>query len=487
MEISQKDSEKERKISFLQRFFIICSGADKGIIEQCPTDWNKFAGIGATIFLTAVLASLSGGYAIHTTFESSSVAVAFALLWGAVIFNLDRYIVLSMKKEDTPTKEYIEEQVDVDIKRALQTKRKRQQWNAFYMALPRIIISLIIAFAISKPIELRLFKGRIDKQLVDTQKYEENRFDSEEKEQVANLQLQLDSINKQETDAIERVFSSHILWSETKERNRNLNDDIRAKEGQIRTNEDIIQKNRYRVTKYRDRTDPQTGETITEPYTTWQDNDIARAKRLENTRLGKQIVDLTETLKEQTEALDKIESSLADRAKDIPKEYEISKENIQLQLEVLRNTYSDRRLIWISANKQNIDLLAQLEALESISQFSFNPKSDNFLGNTVWWASLIIMLLFIALETAPVVVKLLTARGPYDEMLDRVEYENKIEQNELKRQIKEVRKHKTDTELETNRIVQDRYAVRQRELYLQGIEKWKAEQEAKITSNNVTT
>jgi hypothetical protein len=39
-----------RKPSGLQNFFILCSGADKEIIKDCPTEWNKFAGIGATIF-----------------------------------------------------------------------------------------------------------------------------------------------------------------------------------------------------------------------------------------------------------------------------------------------------------------------------------------------------------------------------------------------------------------------------------------------------
>ena len=38
----------------LEKFFIICSGADKPILDACPTEKTKFVGIGATIFLTAV-------------------------------------------------------------------------------------------------------------------------------------------------------------------------------------------------------------------------------------------------------------------------------------------------------------------------------------------------------------------------------------------------------------------------------------------------
>ena len=39
-------------MSMLKRFFIICSGADIDILEQCSKgEQNKYAGIGATVFL----------------------------------------------------------------------------------------------------------------------------------------------------------------------------------------------------------------------------------------------------------------------------------------------------------------------------------------------------------------------------------------------------------------------------------------------------
>jgi Domain of unknown function (DUF4407) len=53
---------------------------------DCSTEHNTYAGIGATIFLTAVLASLSGGYALWTVFQSSPYAISFGLLWGILIW-----------------------------------------------------------------------------------------------------------------------------------------------------------------------------------------------------------------------------------------------------------------------------------------------------------------------------------------------------------------------------------------------------------------
>ena len=88
-------------MSRLKRFFIICSGAEPSILEdpRCLTDSTKYAAIGATVLSTAVLASLSGGYAMYTTFKSTPKAFVFGVVWGAIIFNLDRYIVSSLQRQ----------------------------------------------------------------------------------------------------------------------------------------------------------------------------------------------------------------------------------------------------------------------------------------------------------------------------------------------------------------------------------------------------
>jgi hypothetical protein len=45
----------------LQDFFLFCSGVESSVLEKCPTDRNKYAGIGATVFFTGVLAFFSSG------------------------------------------------------------------------------------------------------------------------------------------------------------------------------------------------------------------------------------------------------------------------------------------------------------------------------------------------------------------------------------------------------------------------------------------
>ena len=78
----------------LKQFFILCSGADKDILEGCSKgEQTKYVGIGATVFFTAVMAFIASAYALFTVFDTIYPAILFGLIWSLLIFNLDRFIV----------------------------------------------------------------------------------------------------------------------------------------------------------------------------------------------------------------------------------------------------------------------------------------------------------------------------------------------------------------------------------------------------------
>ncbi len=134
------------RANLMKRFFWFCSGADLSILRtwDCSTEHNTYAGIGATIFLTAVLASISGGYALWTVFQSYPSSISFGILWGILIFNLDRYIVMSIHK-------------------------RRGWFGAFFRqvatASPRLLLALLIASVTTVPLELKIFEREIIDQL----------------------------------------------------------------------------------------------------------------------------------------------------------------------------------------------------------------------------------------------------------------------------------------------------------------------------------
>lgn len=161
----------------LKQFFIICSGSDSDILDHCSSgEQNKYAGIGATVFFTAVMAFIAASYALYTVFDNYITAVAFGLVWGLLIFNLDRFIVSTIKKRNNVLDELIQ-------------------------ASPRLILAVIIAVVISKPLELKIFEKEINQVLLT----EKNQMTLENKEALAkqfnpgvtNLQTDIQSLQKQ--------------------------------------------------------------------------------------------------------------------------------------------------------------------------------------------------------------------------------------------------------------------------------------------------
>jgi len=142
----------------LKHFFILCSGADADILENSSSgEQNKYVGIGATVFFTAVMAFLAASYALYTVFDNYFTAVFFGLVWGFLIFNLDRFIVSTIRK-------------------------KENFMDEFLQASPRIVLAIIIAVVISKPLELKIFEKEIDRVLLE----QKNDLTLANKEQIAD-------------------------------------------------------------------------------------------------------------------------------------------------------------------------------------------------------------------------------------------------------------------------------------------------------------
>ena len=52
--------QSSKSIIMLKRFFILCSGVDSDIVNGCSNgEQNKYAGIGATVFFTAIMAFIA--------------------------------------------------------------------------------------------------------------------------------------------------------------------------------------------------------------------------------------------------------------------------------------------------------------------------------------------------------------------------------------------------------------------------------------------
>ena len=148
---------QSKYLIMLKQFFIICSGSDTNILKNCSSgEQNKYAGIGATVFFTAVMAFIAASYALYTVFDNFFASIFFGFIWGLLIFNLDRFIVSTIKKRNNVIDELIQ-------------------------ASPRILLAVIIAVVISKPLELKIFEKEINQVLLT----EKNQMTLENKDQIA--------------------------------------------------------------------------------------------------------------------------------------------------------------------------------------------------------------------------------------------------------------------------------------------------------------
>lgn len=178
------------------------AGGDRYILERATySDQIKYMCLGGIVFATGLMAGLAGGYAFYTIFSPKGSAIIdethiptvimsaiFGLLWGLMIFNIDRFIVTSTGKGDGTEKITMDE---------------------FKSAIPRIIMGAIIAITISKPIEIRMFQTEINNKLyekqLELQKEFEKKTTANFEERLKVVESDLGGIDKQRQDLIERI------------------------------------------------------------------------------------------------------------------------------------------------------------------------------------------------------------------------------------------------------------------------------------------
>tara|TARA_R110002074_G_scaffold122612_9_gene257413 strand:+ start:44306 stop:45505 length:1200 start_codon:yes stop_codon:yes gene_type:complete len=306
----------QKKIKMLQKFFILCSGADAELLNTCSKgEQNKYAGIGATVFFTAVMAFIASSYALFTVFDNVYTAVFFGFIWGLLIFNLDRFIVSTIKKRSKFSQE-------------------------FFQATPRIVLAVIIAVVISKPLEMKIFEKEINQVLLE----QKNELTLANKDQLA----------LQYTPQAEKL-NQNIA---------SLKSEIAIKEAETNALYDVY---------------------------------INEAEGTAGTKLlGKGPV-YAEKREKHDAALAELNALKTTNAEKIT--------GIETQLAALDIEYTE-----VVKNSQPIidgfdGLMARITALDELP----------------WFPSFFIFLLFLAIETSPIIAKLLAPKGEYDIKLEEEE------------------------------------------------------------------
>lgn len=448
---------EHKRCGLLNEFLWTCAGVNKQVLRQCPSDYAKYAGIGGTILFTALMAALSGGYALNFVFDNQNVAIAFGIFWGLLIFNLDRFIVNTMYS---------------DGKHSI-------SWGELKSGLPRIIMAIFLGIVISTPLELKIFEDKIKMEIED-EKHSilEHRLES----LTSELQKKEDEITAIQQGAGD-LYGDHIHTG---------NQQIDALSDSIDHAQPILNSVQAQLTNLsvqKRKLDPKSEtyiqqksviETKARPLYAKRSALSSKLKkwRSERARLQGQVGNMAIT---QTN----------DKRNSIQK-LTIEKDSIAQLIanaRAVHRDWSDEEIRQHGSERDKINVEysgfnAQLKA--------FHDIRDEELSTDI--AAWFVMLLFVIIETAPTFFKMMMEDGPYDELLRAEKHRVKVlaqkrmsDVNDDVNTAVKISTMKNQKRLEAEAIANEdilkRIALVQAELLQKSIDAWREEELRKISEN----
>jgi len=429
----------ERKPGWYNNFLWWCAGANRDVLRQCPTEWAKFAGMGGTIFSTACMAALSGGYAISYVFNDTLVAVLFGLFWGfVIIFNLDRLIVNTM---------YSDGKVTISLKE-------------FFSGLPRILMAIFLGIVISTPLELKIYQKSIDAEIEKLKEKDLKLLVAEDEAKLADKEIKRDEVFNRPLTDIEGEKMEDVYSGVTAKKK-----ELYTKLQQINALINSVKTRRNNVSQI-DNTSLYQKLTSQIYSLSIQRNSLAR-KIDELDRQGKEASNVREdVIKRNRERRDK-------ELKELDKDIEYLNNRITNAKEVNRVKLSDKY----------DGFQGRMSAYSSL-------KEDD----STWWAAFFISMLFIIIECAPTFMRMMVADGSYEKLLEAEQYKIKVLadkrisdiNDEINTEVQittEKNRQRLEEEIKANEELMKKIAMTQTELLQIALEKWREEELAKINEN----
>jgi hypothetical protein len=301
-------------------------------------------------------------------------------------------------------------------------------------AAPRLAMAIILGFVISTPLELKLFEKEINAE-IDTK--------------IALVQNSIIKSSTNDPQILSLTDERNQLTENVNNRNKIITDKLKEYNKAIREkNDELYGKG-------------PTGKVGRGEY---YDGLVIKAQNAQknynetNTEYSKLNTNEYKRIKEIDEIISK-------REKIIQKDVENQK----------------------TVQAQNDGLLARLTALNSLTSKEW----------TLSFAKWLITALFIFIEIAPILFKMMTERGPYDDIVDRIKHETMVRQLEIQSEInQEINSTlkiseqkailKIDKEIKTYEELLNEVANVQKELSLISINQWRQEQLELIQNKSST-
>ena len=470
--------------SWVQKFLWNVAGAETPILEKCQTDHKKYSAIGATILMTAFIALCAGTsaawYFTQKGTDDSGVlgwSLFFGVIWATLIFCIDRSLVITLKKKEN---------------------RKSTWWVVPFMS--RAALAIIVAFMVSIPLELVIFKDYI--------KGNEENFEAN---QIAILGTQLKS-NSGEDVLTKQISDADATLKKLDRESEKLGKDIDGLQAQINSLE-AAKKNpqskaftdaqsRYNTASQNYKTASSNykeyqrnhPDAVSNPYTSPR-NSASSAMSAASRDMG---IARKAWIEEKQAKIDEL-TPLRD-AKIAEKQQKDQSYNTTLTSQL-----SDKGRAQKAAEEREIKEASKQEKLANGNHFIRNfqileyavwqrDKDGNLTDTTQLLFLWLVRILFFIVEILPTVVKIVSPVGSYERMVaaeekNLIEYLNSDEYCDMIKNIhrlalssqEELQQQQHDAEIDLKKSILDQIKGAQLEVAQLAIEKWKEQEKAKLT------
>jgi hypothetical protein len=136
------------------RWFRACAGIKEDVMDWSPAERAKYTGLGIIVLNTGCLAAFAMFTALGKIVAAPAIAlVPLALVWGWIIFSVDRWLITSTHGVR-------------GLSRVL-------------IFLPRLVLAILLAFTIAEPLTLRIFQNTLDSTALTTRTQALDQYESQ--------------------------------------------------------------------------------------------------------------------------------------------------------------------------------------------------------------------------------------------------------------------------------------------------------------------
>ncbi|MDF2046114.1 DUF4407 domain-containing protein [Microbacterium sp. Kw_RZR3] len=139
----RRDDPRRPRLSLIRRMAVL-GGADNDVLNEVPEEVPRFVQMFLVLAGTALVSSLSMMFALLTGVRASLfLAIPLALVWGLIIFNLDRFLTSTMRST-------------------------KNVFRLLGLAFPRVIMAALIGIVVAEPLVLQVFQNDIAREVNST-------------------------------------------------------------------------------------------------------------------------------------------------------------------------------------------------------------------------------------------------------------------------------------------------------------------------------